>query len=88
MRFRILTICCLLIIQATMLKASGITGLPAVTSKAVVENELNAISFTQNLKLLRSDLKLPAIGKDGSLLTWKSDSPVYLNNKGQILKFP
>jgi len=88
MRFRILTICCLLFIQVTMARASVITGLPAVNNKAVVENELNAISFTQNLKLLRSDLKLPAIGKDGSLLTWKSDSPVYLNNKGQILKFP
>ena len=88
MRLKILTLLCLFLLLCSMTTVSHVGKTPINTNKVSIGNELNAITFAQNLKMLRTDLELPTLGKDGSLLTWKSDTPKYLNDKGKILQFP
>jgi len=88
MKFKILSILCLLFLQVIMAKTLAVSGLPVHSDKVVIENELKSITFLQDLKLLRSDLELPLNGNNGTLLTWKSDKPDYLSNAGKVLKFP
>ena len=88
MRFKILTLLCLFLLLCSMTTVNPGGKTLIYPNKVSLENELNAITFVQNLKMLRTDLELPTLGKDGSLLTWKSDTPKYLNDKGKILQFP
>ena len=88
MRFKISILLCLFVLQNNLATVTPTSKTPITQNKVSIGNELNAISFSQNLNVLRTDLKLPKIGKDGSLLTWKSDNPKFLSDKGNILQFP
>src|ERR1035437_8716315 len=88
MKFKILTLLCLFLLLCSMTTVNQASKTLINPNKESIRNELNAITFAQNLKMLRTDLELPKIGKDGSLLSWKSDNTSYLSDKGSIVHFP
>ena len=50
--------------------------------------DASRITLTGNIALLRSDLSLPALGAEGSVITWTSDNPNILSNNGDIVNRP
>lgn len=61
--------------------------LPLFDDKICIKRDSAAINIPGNLDNLRSDMKLPQNGLEGSVITWKSDKSDYLSNNGKVLKF-
>jgi len=54
--------------------------------KETVKQSLSSLSIPGGTNMRRSDLKLPTQGGDGTVITWKSSAPAYIDNSGKILK--
>ncbi|MEI6949862.1 glycoside hydrolase family 43 protein [Paraflavisolibacter sp. H34] len=59
----------------------------ALSDKVKAERDAKALQIPQGyLQHLRWDLLLDSVGKNGSLITWKSGNPTYISDKGKLLK--
>lgn len=54
--------------------------------KEAVKQSLSSLSIPGGTHMRRSDLKLPTQGTDGTVITWKSSDPSYIDNSGKMLK--
>ena len=64
------------------------TVLPQFSDQESVDADVAELQLTANLHLLRSNLNLPASGREGSVITWTSSNPSYLNHQGEIINRP
>lgn len=64
------------------------------TVKALAYTDVEAVALTKKALTLgdtsavKSDLKLPAAGEQGTVITWKSSNPVYMDDNGKIAFHP
>ena len=62
--------------------------MPFLSDSESVSMDSLSLALTGNITLLRSDLSLPANGKEGSSITWTSENPAVLSNTGKITGRP
>lgn len=65
-----------------------VTVLPHFSDQQSVDMDAAEIVLRANLQLLRSNLNLPVSGREGSVITWTSLSPSYINYQGHIINRP
>ncbi|MBE1446496.1 immunoglobulin-like domain-containing protein [Paenibacillus sp. OAS669] len=65
-----------------------------VTVKALAYTDAQAVALAKNALTLgdtssvENDLKLPAAGAQGTVITWKSSNPVYMDDNGKMVFHP
>jgi len=64
----------------------NVTVLSQLSDAQSVNLDSDQLTLSGNLLNLRSNLSLPASGKEGSQIQWTSGDPVFLSNTGVILK--
>lgn len=57
-----------------------------VSDKEAVRRDLAALEIPGGLMMRRSDLRLPAVTPSGSVITWTSSDPSYIDNAGRLLR--
>ncbi len=67
-------------------KEFSVVVLPLFDDKNSVSRDAAEIVLSGNLNNLRSDLKLPVEGIEGSVITWESNKSDYLLNTGELVK--
>lgn len=67
-------------------KIIEVTILPKYSDAESVLKDMGSLKITGNINNIRSSVHLPIITNEGSIVSWGSDSPDYLDNTGKVVQ--
>ena len=69
-------------------KYFDVTVLPDVSDEEAVAYDAENLPLKAHLNNVYSDVALPTVGTEGSVIFWKSSDPEYMTDEGRVLKQP
>lgn len=74
--------------KVTMVRTFEVGVLPEFSDEEIVSLDAEWLQLDGKINQLYEHVTLPTVGKEGSVIFWKSSQPEWLSNEGKVMKQP